>query len=151
MPPAPGLGRRSTGRRARRGVGSGAGVLGDLEVGRRTEAPQVVGDLHGAVVGAEQVEQDRDPAAGEAGGVGPAEVLLESGGQDVCAVGRVGQPDPAAARDCDRLGRLLVEQTAEGVRQPAPQERDEREPRGSPEDLLVRAASASIRIGMDTA
>ena len=42
-----------------------AQLLADLGIGALPEASQVVGDLLRAVVGGEQVQQDRDPSSGE--------------------------------------------------------------------------------------
>ena len=55
-----------------------AEVFSDLVVRCRPEAFQVVGDLHRAIVGTENVEQDGDAASGDPGCLGPAEEILEA-------------------------------------------------------------------------
>src|SRR5262245_19441255 len=44
-------------------------VFSHLEIGRGPEAAKVVGDLHGPVVRAEEMQQDGDPARGDPGSV----------------------------------------------------------------------------------
>ena len=59
-----------------------AEVFPHLMIGGRPEAPQVVGDLDGPIVGSQQVQQDGNPPARQPRRFGPAEQLLESDSQD---------------------------------------------------------------------
>ena len=100
-------------------------VLADLVVGRGPEAVEVIGDLDGPEVGSEQVEEDRDAAAGQARGLGPAEELLDPCGEDRRPPGFIGQSGPTAGRQRERLRRTLAELPRLSGIEPGLQERDE--------------------------
>ena len=59
----------------------GAEVFANQEIGGLPETVKVLGDLNGAEVGAEKMEDERDPAGGDARRVGPAEKFLETSGE----------------------------------------------------------------------
>ena len=56
---------------------SAAEVLANLVIGRGPEAFQIIGDLHGAIVWTEQVEEYGNSSMGQARGFGPTEKFLE--------------------------------------------------------------------------
>ena len=83
-------------------------VLSDLVIGVCPEALQVVGDLHGPVVGSEKMQKHGDASAGHARGLGPAEKFLKADGEDWRLPGLVGQAGLFTARQRERLVRALA-------------------------------------------
>ncbi len=96
-------------------------------IGRRPEAPQIVGDLDRTEVRAEQVQDHRDPTGGETGRVGPSEEFLKANGQHRRAIRFVAERNPAAAGDDQGLGGLLVHGLSLGVGQSPEKQGDERD------------------------
>ena len=90
------------------GVAS-AKVFADIEIGGFPEAGQVGGDLDRAVVGAEQVHQQADPAGGDERRLLPAEDFLKPHGQGGLSVPIILNADVAAGRDGDGFGGELIQ------------------------------------------
>ena len=105
-----------------------AEIFSDLVVRCRPEAFQVVGDLHRAIVGTENVQQDRDAAAGDPGCLGPAEEILEAHGEDRRPAGFIRQLRFLRGGQNDGLGRAFVQLAEQRRCQPALEERNEIDP-----------------------
>src|SRR5271157_4019960 len=88
---------------------SAAQVLAHLVIGRRPEALQVRGDLHGAGIGAKKMQHDRDASSRQARSPRPAEQLLQPDGEDRRPVRLIEQADVPATGNLERWRGTLSE------------------------------------------
>ena len=83
-------------------------------IGRRPETLQIRGDLHGSIVRAQKMQQDRHAPSRQPGRLGPPEQLLQPDGKDRRSVQLIEQAMLPAARNLERQRRRSAQARASG-------------------------------------